>query len=76
MEQTLVVFKPDAVQRGIVGGIITRFEHVGLKIAALKMLRPDDAKYQSSTPRFVPPPNPRPISNMAVLPDHLKKLAS
>lgn len=47
MEQTLVVFKPDAVQRGIVGEIITRFEHVGLKIAGLKMLRPDDAHFHA-----------------------------
>jgi nucleoside-diphosphate kinase len=40
MEQTLVVFKPDAVQRGLVGEIITRFEKVGLKIIAMKMLNP------------------------------------
>ncbi|MFA6089488.1 MAG: nucleoside-diphosphate kinase, partial [Candidatus Woesearchaeota archaeon] len=38
IEQTLVLFKPDAVQRGISGEIITRFERVGLKIVALKML--------------------------------------
>jgi nucleoside-diphosphate kinase len=37
-EQTLVLLKPDAVQRGIVGDIITRFEHVGLKISAMKMV--------------------------------------
>ncbi len=47
MEQTLVIFKPDAVQRGIVGEIITRFERVGLKIAGLKMLRPDDAHFHA-----------------------------
>ena len=38
IEQTLVLFKPDAVQRGIVGEILSRFEKVGLKIVALKML--------------------------------------
>lgn len=38
IEQTLVLFKPDAVQRGIIGEILSRFERVGLKIAALKML--------------------------------------
>jgi nucleoside-diphosphate kinase len=38
IEQTLALFKPDAVQRGIVGEILTRFERVGLKIVALKML--------------------------------------
>lgn len=41
MERTLVIFKPDAVQRGIVGEILSRFEKVGLKIVAIKMLTPD-----------------------------------
>lgn len=41
MEQTLVVFKPDAIQRGLVGEILSRFEKVGLKIVAMKMVRPD-----------------------------------
>ena len=40
MERTLVVLKPDAVQRGIVGEVITRFEKVGLKIVGMKMLSP------------------------------------
>lgn len=41
MERTLIVFKPDAVQRGIVGEILGRFEKVGLKIVGMKMVRPD-----------------------------------
>jgi nucleoside-diphosphate kinase len=41
MEQTLIVFKPDAVMRGVVGEIISRFERVGLKIVGTKMLQPD-----------------------------------
>jgi nucleoside-diphosphate kinase len=45
MEQTLIIFKPDAVQRGVVGEIITRFERVGFKIVATKMLQPDDEHY-------------------------------
>jgi nucleoside-diphosphate kinase len=40
MERTLVIFKPDAVMRGIVGEIISRFEKAGLKIVGMKMLRP------------------------------------
>ena len=36
-ERTLVLIKPDGVQRGIVGDIITRFEHKGLKIVGLKI---------------------------------------
>ena len=37
MEQTLVILKPDALQRGFVGEIIQRFERKGLKIVAMKM---------------------------------------
>lgn len=40
MERTLVLLKPDAVDRGLVGEILARFEKVGLKIAGLKMLHP------------------------------------
>ncbi|MBI4004748.1 nucleoside-diphosphate kinase [Candidatus Roizmanbacteria bacterium] len=39
MEQTLVVLKPDTIARGLVGEIIVRFEKVGLKIVASKMMQ-------------------------------------
>lgn len=45
MEQTLIIFKPDAVARGIVGEIMTRFERAGFKIVAMKMLKPDYEHY-------------------------------
>ena len=45
MERTLVVFKPDAIQRGIMGEVLSRFEKVGLKIVAMKMTSPDEAHY-------------------------------
>jgi nucleoside-diphosphate kinase len=45
MERTLIVFKPDAVMRGIVGEILSRFEKVGLKIVGAKMLQPDYEHY-------------------------------
>ncbi len=45
MEQTLVVLKPDAVQRGIAGEIIMRFERAGLKIVAMKMVAPDEEHF-------------------------------
>lgn len=45
IERSLIVFKPDAVQRGIVGEILTRFEKVGLKIVAAKMLQPSKDHY-------------------------------
>ncbi len=39
MERTYLMVKPDGVQRGLIGEIITRFEKRGFKIIALKMLR-------------------------------------
>jgi nucleoside-diphosphate kinase len=42
MEQTLIVFKPDAIQRGLVGEILARFERAGLKLVAMKMLTATD----------------------------------
>src|SRR3989344_2643308 len=39
-EQTLILAKPDALQRGIVGEIIRRFESRGFKVAGLKMIKP------------------------------------
>lgn len=41
IERSLVLFKPDALERGLVGEIMQRFERVGLKIVGLKMLLPD-----------------------------------
>jgi len=41
MERTLIVFKPDAVMRGIVGEVLARFEKAGFKIVAAKMVSPD-----------------------------------
>ena len=40
MERSLVLLKPDAIDRGLIGEIIQRFERVGLKIAGLKMVWP------------------------------------
>jgi nucleoside-diphosphate kinase len=45
MEQTLIILKPDALQRGIVGEIVTRFERVGLKIVAAKVIQPSEEQY-------------------------------
>jgi nucleoside-diphosphate kinase len=41
MEQTVVLIKPDGVKRGVSGEIIHRFERKGLKIVAIKMVKPD-----------------------------------
>ena len=46
MERTLVLIKPDAMQRGLAGEIISRIERRGLKIVAVKMVRMDRALAQ------------------------------
>ena len=43
MERTLILIKPDAIQRGLIGKIITRFEEKGLKPVGLKFLKLSDA---------------------------------
>jgi len=39
MERTLIILKPDAVQRGLVGEVITRFEKKGLQIVGAKFMK-------------------------------------
>ena len=46
MEKSLVLIKPDAMQRGLAGTIISRLEGQGLKLVALKMLHLDEALAQ------------------------------
>ena len=43
MEQTLVLVKPDGVQRGLVGEVISRLERRGLKLVGMKLLQIDEA---------------------------------
>jgi len=43
MERTLIIVKPDAMQRGLAGEVITRLERRGLKIVGLKLMRIDQA---------------------------------
>ena len=42
-EQTLIIVKPDAIHRGLLGEITTRFERKGLKIVGMKMIQLEDA---------------------------------
>src|SRR5438477_1315674 len=39
MERTLIILKPDAVQRGLVGDIVARFERKGIQIVGMKMMK-------------------------------------
>ncbi|TAK22178.1 MAG: nucleoside-diphosphate kinase [Chloroflexota bacterium] len=41
MERTLVIIKPDGVQRGLIGDVLTRFERRGLKIVGLRLIKVD-----------------------------------
>jgi nucleoside-diphosphate kinase len=47
MEQTLVILKPDTIQRGLVGEIVIRFERAGLKIVAMKMVAPTEEHFHT-----------------------------
>ena len=38
MERTLIILKPDAIQRGLVGKIVSRFEEKGLQVVGMKMV--------------------------------------
>lgn len=51
VERTLIIIKPDAVQRGIVGEILSRFEKVGLKFVGMKMLIPEDERLAKHYPQ-------------------------
>jgi nucleoside-diphosphate kinase len=42
-EQTLIIFKPDTIHRGLVGEVTSRFERKGLKIIGMKMIQLEDA---------------------------------
>ena len=46
MERTLILIKPDAMQRGLAGDILARFERRGLRLAALRLLKVDRATAQ------------------------------
>jgi nucleoside-diphosphate kinase len=46
MERSLVLIKPDAMERGLAGTIISRLEKLGFRLVAMKMLHPDKALAQ------------------------------
>lgn len=45
LEKTLVLIKPDAIQRGLIGEITTRFERAGLKLVGAKLIQPSQEHY-------------------------------
>lgn len=56
MEKCLILVKPDGLQRGLVGEIIQRFEHKGLKIEGLKMMNVEDALLEEHYAHIVDKP--------------------
>lgn len=55
-EKTLLIVKPDGVQRGLIGEILRRLERKGLKIVGLKMMRLDDAMLREHYAHIVEKP--------------------
>lgn len=56
IEQTLIVIKPDAVQRGLIGVIFETLENIGLKLLAAKMVKPEQEvieKHYPGTPQWL-----------------------
>ena len=48
-ERTLVIVKPDGIQRSLVGEIIKRYERMGLKMTAIKMVLPNEEHIENET---------------------------
>ena len=55
-QTTLLIIKPDAVQRGLIGRIITRFEEKGLKLVALKFIQLNEQLLRGLYPKLVNAP--------------------
>lgn len=66
-ERTLIIIKPDAIERGIVGELLTRFEKVGLKIIGAKMFVPSaelvEQHYPSDRREFIEGMGQKTLSN-------------
>src|SRR6056297_474306 len=56
MERILIILKPDALQRGLSGEIITRMERKGLKIIGIKMMNVDSALLKAHYAHLVDKP--------------------
>ncbi len=77
MEQTLIIIKPDAVKRGLVGKIIETLENVGLKLMAAKMLKPsvDVIKnHYPGTPEWIREMGEKTLSSFKQTGDNVMKI--
>lgn len=50
LEKTFIMVKPDGVKRGLVGKIFTRFENMGLKLVAARMIKPTEEQAKGNYP--------------------------
>lgn len=69
-ERTLVIIKPDGVQRTLIGEIIKRYERVGLKLSAMKMLVPTEEHIEK---HYTLDPEWRRITGQKTIDSYLKK---
>lgn len=69
-EKTLVIIKPDGIQRGLIGEIIRRFERSGLKLCAIKMLLPTSEMIES---HYLANPDWRRITGEKTIESYRKK---
>ena len=51
MEKTFVIIKPDAMKKNMAGEILKRYQDVGLKVAAIKIMLPDKELAESHYPK-------------------------
>lgn len=63
MERTLIILKPDALQRGLIGEIIGRLERKGLKLFGMKMMSLDSALLQAHYAHIVDKPFYKGVEN-------------
>ncbi|MDR3547794.1 MAG: nucleoside-diphosphate kinase [Candidatus Pacebacteria bacterium] len=69
-ERTLVIVKPDGVQRGLIGEVIKRYENVGLKLVGVKMLIADAEKIEQ---HYTLDPNWRRVTGEKTIESYQKK---
>ena len=69
-ERTLVIIKPDGVQRSLVGEIIKRYERIGLKLAAIKMFIPSEDQIEK---HYTLDPNWRRVTGEKTIASYTKK---
>ena len=69
-ERTLIVVKPDGIQRALIGEILKRYERLGLKLVALKMLVPTEAMIER---HYLLDPNWKKKAGMKAIENYTKK---